>query len=69
MYLCTVAENRIPVGHIEINPLERLIRIGSLGATDAGTNLPGLVDVELVDHEDEDKQGTGMMFAVLSSHY
>ncbi|KAK2154245.1 hypothetical protein LSH36_273g02001 [Paralvinella palmiformis] len=51
-------ENRIPVGHIEINPLERLIRIGSLGATDAGTNLPGLVDVELVDHEDEDKQGT-----------
>ena len=65
LHVFNVVENRIPVGHMEINPLEQLIRIGSTAATEPGTNLPGLTDVELADHDDEDKLMTGMMMMMM----
>ena len=57
--LYTFSDNRIPVGHMEINPLERLIRIGSMGATDPAANLPSVIDVELADHDEDDRAGGG----------
>ncbi len=45
------AENSIPLGRIEVNPIEKLNRVSAQSSGDP--NLPGFSDIELVDSDQD----------------
>ena len=52
-YKYFLLETRVPVGKMEINSLDNLLRIGGTSGGSSGTNAPTLCDVDLDSSTDE----------------